>query len=116
MSYGDGAGAADRARTAATAVTGRGTLNPPVVYLPCRLDEAGELAEVLLVELGDGRTALLGYTALDRFVDACGQGHPWVLWRAEELGRLRELQPYDVSYLDVQLPAHLRVDADPVIS
>ncbi len=94
---------------------GRGAMQPPVAYLPCRLDEDGALDEVLLVELADGRIALLGYTALDRFVAACGDAHPWVLWRTERLPDLHALRPYDVAYLDVALPAVMRRDgADPV--
>jgi len=91
------------------AVTGKAALQPPVAYLPCRLDADGNLDEVLMVELEDGRVALMGYTALDRFLAACGDGHPWVLWRTEELESLRELKPFDVAYLDVPLPERLRV-------
>lgn len=92
----------------ASLATGRAALQPPVAYLPCRLDDDGNLAEVMLVELSDGRIALLGYTALDRFAAACGDAHPWVLWATSELERIRELKPYDVAYLDVALPRHLR--------
>jgi hypothetical protein len=35
-------------------------LQPPVAYLPCRLDDQGELAEVMTAELEDGRIALSG--------------------------------------------------------
>ena len=90
---------------------GAGVLQPPVAYLPCRLDDNGDLADVMMVELQDGRIALLGYTALDRFVAACGDAHPWVLWQTSELDRLRDLKPFDVAYLDVPLPAAMRVDA-----
>lgn len=89
---------------------GRARVQPPVAYLPCRLDEQGQLAEVMMAELQDGRVALLGYTALDRFVAACGAGHPWVLWRTEDLGQLREAKPFDVAYLDVPMPAELRIE------
>jgi hypothetical protein len=93
------------------ALTGKAALQPPVAYLPCSLDEAGNLAEVLMVELADGRVALLGYTALDRFLAACGDEHPWVLWKTDELEALRELKPFDAAYLDVPLPAHLRLES-----
>lgn len=93
------------------AVVGRAALQPPVAYLPCRLDENGDLAEVMMVELADGRVALMGYTALDRFVDACGDAHPWVLWQTAELPLLRDLKPYDVAYLDVPLPRELRSES-----
>lgn len=64
-----------------------------------------------MAELGDGRIALMGYTALDRFLDACGSGHPWVLWKTEELERLRALKHFDVAYLDIAMPVALRIDA-----
>lgn len=87
-------------------------LQPPVTYLPCRLDAAGELQEVMMAELEDGRIALMGYTALDRFVAACGSGHPWVLWKTEELERLRELKHFDVAYLDIPMPTALRIETE----
>ena len=62
---------------------------PPVVYLPVDLNEGGEVENVRMVQLEDGRVALLGYTALDRFVRCCGEH-------------------FDVNYLDVPLPQHLR--------
>ena len=71
--YNASAAAAQRPTSGAltgTAARGKATLQPPVAYLPCRLDDNGELAEVMMVELADGRTALMGYTALDRFVAA----------------------------------------------
>ncbi len=92
--------------------TGRGApAQPPVAYLPCRLDDDGELAEVLMAQLADGSVALMGYTALDRFAQGCGSGHPWVLWRTDQLERLRELKHFDHAYLDVPMPAHLRIEA-----
>lgn len=83
----------------------------PVAYLPCRLDDDGQLAEVMMVRLDDGRVALMGYSALDRFMRACGEDHPWVLWKTEDLERLRSLKHYDVAYLDVPLPREMRVGA-----
>jgi hypothetical protein len=96
---------------ASGALAGKAALQPPVAYLPCRLDEDGNLADVLMVELVDGRIALLGYTALDRFLAACGDAHPWVLWQTAELDGLRDVKAYDVAYLDVPLPAHLRLQS-----
>ena len=92
---------------------GRAALQPPVAYLPCRLDADGALAEVMMVEVADGRIALMGYSALDRFVAACGDAHPWVLWQTAELPRLRALKPYDVAYLDVPLPREMRLETSP---
>lgn len=88
-------------------------LQPPVAYLPCRLDEHGELAEVMMAQLDDGRVALMGYTALDRFAKGCGAGHPWVLWKTAELEELRALKHFDVAYLDVAMPTALRIGAGP---
>ncbi len=87
-------------------------VQPPVAYLPCRLDENGELDEVMMARLADGRIALMGYTALDRFFVGCGAGHPWVLWKTEELESLRALKHFDVAYLDIAMPASLRVEED----
>ncbi len=86
-------------------------LQPPVAYLPCRLDSSGQVTEVMMAELQDGRIALMGYTALDRFLAACGQEHPWVLWKTEELESLRALKPFDVAYLDILMPVGLRIEA-----
>lgn len=86
-------------------------LEPPVVYLPCRLDSNGELAEVMMAQLADGKIALMGYTALDRFVKACGSGHPWVLWRTDELEKLRAIKHFDHAYLDIPMPASLRIES-----
>lgn len=84
---------------------------PPVVYLPVDLDDAGEVENVRMVGLEDGRVALLGYTALDRFVRCCGEGQAWMLFETEKLDELRDIKHYDVRYLDVPLPAHLRTPA-----
>ncbi|WP_205305105.1 SAV_915 family protein [Nocardioides sp. 616] len=94
------------------AATGRSpaALQPPVAYLPCRLDADGQVEEVMMAQLADGRIALMGYTALDRFVAACGNAHPWVLWKTEELEALRAIKHYDVAYLDIPMPAELRIE------
>lgn len=85
-------------------------LQPPVAYLPCRLDSEGQVEEVMMAQLADGRVALMGYTALDRFIAACGRGHPWVLWKTEEIEELRALKHFDVAYLDIPMPAELRIE------
>ncbi|MDP3893188.1 SAV_915 family protein [Nocardioides sp.] len=87
-------------------------IQPPVAYLPCRLDENGELAEILMAQLDDGRVALMGYTALDRFIASCGDAHPWVLYHTEHLEQLRAQKPFDVAYLDIPMPVELRRTAD----
>lgn len=85
-------------------------VQPPVAYLPCRLDDEGNLAEVMMAELETGQVALMGYTALDRFFACCGSGHPWVLWKTEELESLREIKHFDVAYLDIAMPTQLRIE------
>jgi len=84
-------------------------VQPPVVYLPCRLDERGQLVEVMMAELEDGSVALMGYTALDRFANACGDAHPWVLWHTDRLEELRRVKHFDHAYLDIPMPRHLRL-------
>ena len=87
-------------------------VSPPVVYLPCVLDEHGELAEIRMVRLRDGRVALMAYSALDRLAAACGDRHPWVLYETARLEEVRALEPYDAAYLDVALPVGLRVTGE----
>lgn len=84
---------------------------PPVVYLPVELNDAGEVTEIRMVRLQDGRVALLGYTALDRFQRCCGEGHPWMLFETSRLEELRSTKHFDVNYLDVPVPEHLRIPA-----
>src|SRR5690606_32553559 len=83
--------------------------SPPFVYVPCALDERGELAEVKLVQLDDGRVALMAYTALDRFAAACGEHHPWVVLDTSALEEVRAAKHFDAAYLDVALPVGLRM-------
>ncbi len=85
-------------------------IQPPVAYLPCRLDDEGNVAEVMMAELETGQIALMGYTALDRFFACCGAGHAWVLWKTEELETLREVKHFDVAYLDIPMPTQLRIE------
>lgn len=88
-----------------------GSLAPPVVYVPVTLDEGGEVEDIRMIQLQDGRIALVAYTALDRLVDGCGEHQPWLLVDASKL-RPGPEQPWDVRYLDVDLPTELRVEAD----
>lgn len=90
-----------------TGATARIT-SPPVVYLPCVLDRDGQLAEAKMVRLSHGRVALMAYSALDRLARACGDAHPWVLYRSEQLDELRAVSPFDAAYLDVALPVAMR--------
>lgn len=84
-------------------------VSPPVVYLPCSLDDDGELSEIRMVRLKDGRVALMAYSALDRFARCCGDRHPWVLFETDRLEELRATKHFEAAYLDVVLPTGLRV-------
>jgi hypothetical protein len=86
----------------------RGETSPPVIYLPVHLDEEGQVKDVRLIQLADGRVALLAYTALDRLVDACGDAQPWTLVESSKVLPAGDGQPYDVRFLDVSLPDELR--------
>lgn len=85
-----------------------GVVGPPMVYLPVDLNDNGEVENIRMARLEDGRVALLGYTALDRFVRCCGEQQPWMLFDTEKLDELREVKHYDVRYLDVPLPQGMR--------
>lgn len=81
---------------------------PPVVYVPVRPDEAGNLSDIAMIRLADGRVALLAYTALDRLLTCCGMDQPWVLMFANDLADVRETKPFDIKLLDVEVPAEFR--------
>lgn len=81
---------------------------PPFVYVPVSIDDRGQPVDIRMVKLGDGRVALVGYTALDRFVDCCGTDQPWAVLATDRLPDLHAEKPFDVKLLDVPLPVDLR--------
>ncbi|WP_215547691.1 SAV_915 family protein [Amycolatopsis sp. CA-230715] len=82
---------------------------PPVLYVPTsRPGPGGEEAHVELRRTGDGRTVLMAYSALDRLVSCCGEGQAWVLIGTEHLPKIHERLPYDVIFLDTDIPEDLR--------
>lgn len=81
---------------------------PPVVYLPVRTDGEGNVTDIAMIRLGDGRVALLAYTALDRFIDCCGPEQPWLLFFTHALGEIHAEKPFDVKMLDVMVPEDFR--------
>lgn len=81
----------------------------PIVYLPVSLDADGQVADVTMVRLADERVALLAYTALDRLIDCCGEHQPWSIFDVGHLDALNEVKPFDLKYLDVELPPAFRV-------
>ncbi|PXY32345.1 SAV_915 family protein [Prauserella muralis] len=83
---------------------------PPVVYLPTGA-HSGTDTEETTVELrrtGDGRVALVAFSAVDRLVAGCGEHQPWMMVRTEHLPTLYDAQPYDVIMLDGVIPEELR--------
>lgn len=81
---------------------------PPILYLPTTGRGDGRFAEIEMRRMQDGRTALLAYTAMDRLLDLCGAAQPWALMETAKLGELEQTQPYDVIFLDMELPAEVR--------
>lgn len=97
--------------------TGRPTLVPPVVYVPVDVDESGQVSDVRMLKLGDGRIALCAYTALDRFVACWGADQPWALVNTAELPGIHAEKPFDVKLLDVLVPEPIRsARPDPVLA
>lgn len=81
---------------------------PPVVYLPVDTDEQGQVSDFKMIKLADGRVALLGYTALDRFIDAWGENQPWLLFDSHRLSEIHDVKPFDLKLLDVAVPEEFR--------
>ncbi|QWF85635.1 SAV_915 family protein [Amycolatopsis sp. CA-230715] len=84
---------------------------PPVLYVPCDRPASGGDVAVQTRVMRDGRTALLAYTALDRFTAHCGHQTPWVLVYTAKLGELDRVFPFDVLLLDVAVPHQYRTTA-----
>lgn len=81
---------------------------PPVVYLPVDVDDNGTITDFRMIRLGDGRIALLGYTALDRFVDAWGEHQSWMLFETQKIDEIHKVKPFDLKLLDVVVPEEFR--------
>jgi hypothetical protein len=82
---------------------------PPIVYVPCTehvADPDDVVAEYQTTR--DGRTALLVYSALDRLYRCRGDDQPWFVLPTMKLQVLYDVRPFDVVYLDVVVPEHLR--------
>lgn len=90
-------------------MTGSGQVHgPPVVYLPVEVGADGGVAEFKMIKLADGRVALLGYTALDRFIDAWGEHQHWLLFDTHRLDEIHAVKPFDLKLLDVSVPEDYR--------
>ncbi len=86
---------------------------PPVLYLPSTGQTTNWGTDVEMRQTKDGRVALLAYTALDRLAQCMGPHQPWVLCRTDRLHELEATQPYDVIYLDMEMPRELWRQAPP---
>ena len=86
---------------------------PPILYVPCEGPGADDEQHLDFRRTKDGRLALMAYTALDRLVTCCGDAQPWVLILTEKLDEVNAQQPYDVIFLDVEIPEEHRRAAVP---
>ncbi|WP_308189418.1 SAV_915 family protein [Rhodococcus pyridinivorans] len=85
---------------------------PPIVYLPCEESVSSPVDAVVEVHTTqDGRTALLAYSALDRFRKCCGSRKPWVAVPYATLEALHTASPFDLVLLDIVMPDALRIEA-----
>lgn len=79
---------------------------PPVLYLPVReIADGQHIAEVR--DLPNGRRVLVAYTALDRLAENCGPAQPWILMQTDELGTIKDEQPFDAVSFDPHFSEHL---------
>lgn len=83
-----------------TGAAGRPQL-PPVVYVPTTDDPVAESRRVVLHRVGDGRTALYTYSAIDRLRTWYLPDAPWLLCDVAALQRIHDQTRYDLLFLDV---------------
>ena len=86
-----------------------GVIIPPVLYLPTRVDRAGQPSAVIWQKAG-GEKALLAFTALDRLITQCGNDQSWLLMPIESLGEIKVHQPFDVIAFDPVISDRLKRD------
>jgi hypothetical protein len=113
---GDGRGpdwlACERCRSGRAARLSAETI-PPYIYLPCSPVSPGDgEVSIDLRRIADGRIALLIYSALDRFVDCCGDQQPWTAIPATDLDRIQQLTGFELIFMDVRIPEQLRRNGD----
>lgn len=60
----------------------------------------------------DGRVALLVYSALDRFVDCCGQDQAWAVVPTAGLEDFCDGTTFDLIFLDMMIPLDSRRTVD----
>jgi hypothetical protein len=81
---------------------------PPVVYLPVEMGPDGQVQDFKMLRLGDGRIALVAYTALDRLLDAWGDDQSWLLFETGKVDDIKQAKHFDLKLLDVEVPEHVR--------
>ena len=82
------------------------TTVPPVLYVPVRHNAAGDV-EVVRLPMGDGKLALVAYTALDRLAKGCGEGQEWAMIFTSTLSSVKDETPFDAVAFDVEFPGGL---------
>lgn len=77
---------------------------PPVVYAPVteRPEEPG-VQRLKMHLMADGRSAVMVYSALDRFVEMYDERAPWALVTVEQLQNAYDDAPYELLFLDRRL-------------
>lgn len=88
------------------------TVVPPVLYVPVSLDDSGTSTAVTL-PMGQGKRALIAYTALDRLAKGCGEGQGWTMVFTSTLSKVREESPFDAVAFDVDFPQGLEQALEP---
>lgn len=81
---------------------------PPIVYIPCAPAQTGDELTIDLRVTGDGRLALLAYSAMDRLVAHCGPAQPWTVMAATDLEQARLATGFELILLDLDIPEELR--------
>lgn len=82
---------------------------PPVLYVPIHEEVADPTqARVEYRATQDGRVAVLAYTALDRLIEGCGNGQPWILLPTPRFEEMRKVKHFDMVLVDIEMPDDLK--------
>ena len=81
---------------------------PPVLYVPCAPPRSADDLTVDLRVTGDGRLALLVYSAMDRLIAHCGPHQPWTVVFTKDLEQVRVATGFELILLDLDIPEQLR--------
>lgn len=73
---------------------------PPVVYVPTTDEAEPGFRQVLMHTMGDGRTALFVYSAIDRLFSFYRPGNAWIVCDVATLQRIHDETPYDLLFVD----------------